>query len=116
MPKPEHHLYGIRAVSDLTGIPPHVLRQWEARYPQLKPKRDTRNNRTYTPADIEIIRRIKELTRHERLTTPGAKRRLSQELHGEGRPKTNAEILDLLDKIQDEVRAMLDILDPGPRG
>ena len=36
---------------------------------------------------------------------------LEEELKGEGRPKTNTEALDLIDKIDEEVRAMVDILD-----
>ncbi len=109
-------MYSIRKVSEMTGVPAHVLRQWEARFTQLKPKRDRANRRTYSESDVDTVRRIKELLRHERLTTRGAKRRLAQELHGEGRPKTEAELLDLVDKIQDEVRAMLDILDNGRLG
>jgi DNA-binding transcriptional MerR regulator len=107
----EDRRYRISEVSDLTEVPVHVLRQWEARFPQLKPKRDRSNRRYYMPDDIGIVRRIKELVRHEKLTTQGARLRLSQELYGEGRPKSNAEMRQLLGKIEDEARALLDMLD-----
>ncbi len=107
----EDRRYRISEVSDLTEVPVHVLRQWEARFPQLKPKRDRSNRRYYMPDDIGIVRRIKELVRHEKLTTQGARLRLSQELYGEGRPKSNAETRQLLGKIEDEARALLDMLD-----
>jgi DNA-binding transcriptional MerR regulator len=67
----EDRRYRISEVSDLTEVAVHVLRQWEARFPQLKPKRDRSNRRYYMPADIGIVRRIKELVRHEKLTTHG---------------------------------------------
>ncbi len=103
--------YAISEVSEQTGVAIHVLRQWEARFPQLKPKRDRANRRYYTEADIEIVRRIKQLLRHENLRTAGARKRLAQELIGEGRPKTNSEIVDLIDRIEAEARAILDLLD-----
>ena len=111
MPTLEDRRYRISEVSDLTDIPVHVLRQWEARFPQLKPKRDRSKRRYYMPEDIGIVRRIKELIRHEKLTTQGVRLRLSQELYGEGRPKSNAEMRHLVGKIENEARALLDLLD-----
>ena len=103
--------YRISEASDATGVAVHVLRQWEERFPQLKPARDHANRRYYTETDVEIVRRIKELVKHEKLTTKGARRKLSQEMFGVGRPKTKKEMLDLVDKMQDEIRTMLDMLD-----
>ncbi|HIJ64766.1 MAG TPA: MerR family transcriptional regulator [Candidatus Hydrogenedentes bacterium] len=107
----ENRRYGISEVCRLVDVPAHTLRQWESRFPQLKPKRDRANRRYYTPADINVIRRIKQLLRHEGMTTRGASRALSQELYGQGRPKTRQEAIDLLDEIEAEVRALLDLLD-----
>ncbi len=101
----------ISEVSELTHIAPHLLRQWEAKFPQLHPRRDRSGRRYYLKRDVEIIRRIHFLLRHEKMTIDGARLRLAQELHGEGRPKTNQEVIDLLDKINDEVRDMMDLLD-----
>jgi len=111
MAKPLDRRYRIGEVAEMTGVAPHLLRQWEAKFPQLKPKRDRAGRRYFTAADIDIVRRINYLLRHDKMTVKGARVRLAQELHGEGRPRTNQEAIDLLDKIQEEVRAMLDILD-----
>ncbi len=101
----------ISEVQDLLDVPAYVLRQWESRFPQLKPKRDRANRRYYTDKDIEIARRIKHLLWHEKMTTEGARIQLAQELSGMGRPKTNQQVIDLVDQIETEVRSMLDILD-----
>ena len=101
----------IGEVAEQTGIATHLLRQWEAKFPQLKPRRDRAGRRIYFARDIEIIKRINFLIRHEKMTIQGARIRLAQELHGEGRPKTNREVVDLLDRIETEVRAMIDLLD-----
>ncbi len=105
--------YRISEISEMVQIPLHVLRQWEERFPQLKPKSDRSNRLFYLKADIDVVQRIKQLIRHEKLTTKGAIRALSQEMYGEGRPKTNSEVLELLDKMETEIRGTLDLIDAG---
>lgn len=107
----EDRRYSISEVSKILEIPLHVLRQWESRFPQLKPGRDRAKRRYYLAKHIEVARRIKQLLWHEKMTTEGARLLLSQELHGAGRPKTTQEVVELLDKIQAEIRSMLDVLD-----
>lgn len=103
--------FGIADVSRITKVSPHLLRQWESRFTHLKPKRDGANRRSYTMDDVNIVRRIKELVRHEKLTSKGVQRRLTQELLGEGRPMTNQEVITIIDSLQAEVRGVLDLLD-----
>ncbi len=103
--------YGIAEVSQMTGVSLHILRQWEQRFPQLRPKRDRANRRYYTAEDVDIVWRIKELLRNEKMTTEGARKRLTQELKGEGRPKTRTQMLEYLDKIEAEIAALLKRLD-----
>lgn len=103
--------YTIREVSDLTDVPDYVLRQWERRFPELRPDRNRAKRRVYTQGDIAIIRRIKQLLRYEKLSTEGARIRLAQELKGEGRPKTRKEVIDLLDDMENQIRILLDSLD-----
>ncbi len=110
MPDLDDRRYGIAEVSELVGVPPHVLRHWESLFNPLNPRRDRANRRIYSVDNIEIARRIKQLLRDEKMTTKGAAKRLEEELRGEGRPKTNTEALDLIDKIDQEVRAIVDIL------
>ena len=102
----------ISEVSEMTGVAVHLLRQWEEKIPQLKPRRDRANRRYYLEKDVEIVRRIKHLVRHEKMGLDGVKIRIAQELHGEGRPRTRQEALDLVDRIETEARAMLKLLDP----
>ncbi len=96
---------------DALGVPDHVLRKWEKRFPQLRPKRDRRNGRVYSERDLAIARRIKELLRDEQMTGDGAVRALARELAGEAPPKTRGDAADLLDRIETEARTLLDLLD-----
>lgn len=107
---PERRM-SIGEVSQITGVPVYVLRQWEEKIPQLNPRRDRANRRYYVDKDVAIIRRIKHLVRHEKMGLDGVKIRIAQELHGEGRPRTRQEAIDLVDRIEAEVRAMQALLD-----
>lgn len=103
--------YRISEVSELVGVPAHVLRQWEERFPPLNPKRNRTGQRVYSSQDVAIAQRIRELLRDEKMTGDGAAKVLAQELRGEGRPRTKREALALLDAIESEIRGLLDRLD-----
>lgn len=97
--------------SELVGVAPHVLRQWEERFAQFRPKRDRAGRRVYSGQDIAVARRIKELLRDEKMTGEGAAKALAREVRGEAPPKTRHETLEVLDRIDTEIRAMLETLD-----
>ena len=107
----EDRYYAISEVSEITHVPIHVLRQWEDRFTQLKPKRSRTNRRQYTLRDIAIVQRIKQLHRQEKRGTTGVRRQLTMEMEGIGKPKTRQEARDLVDKIAAEARALLAVLD-----
>jgi len=64
-------------VSELTGLAPHVLRNWEKSYDQLKPKKNSAGNRAYKDKEVQLIFRIKELLEDKKFTSEGVKRVLS---------------------------------------
>ena len=61
-------------VSTLTNLLPHVLRNWEKTYRELKPKKNTAGNRTYTDKDVALIFKIKELVEDQKFTSDGVKK------------------------------------------
>ena len=66
-------------VSELTGLAPHVLRNWEKTYPQLKPKKNSAGNRAYKEEEVQLIFKIKELIENEKYTSEGVKKVLVKE-------------------------------------
>lgn len=54
--------YRIQKAADLAGVPAGLIRAWERRYGVLRPRRTGGGYRTYTEADIELLRRLKQLT------------------------------------------------------
>ena len=53
------------------GVPQHILRYWETRFPQLKPLQRAGNRRYYRPDDVALARRIHRLLNQEGYTIRG---------------------------------------------
>jgi len=68
----------IGEVSRIAGVPCHVLRYWERHFRTLKPARDARGNRLYTPRDVNEVLRIKELVYRRGFRIRGAQKYLRE--------------------------------------
>ncbi|RZL90581.1 MAG: MerR family transcriptional regulator [Variovorax sp.] len=69
--KAEGAFLTISELSGELGVPQHVLRYWETRFPQLRPLTRAGNRRYYRPADVALARRIHRLLSHEGYTVRG---------------------------------------------
>lgn len=69
----------IGEVADELGLPQHVLRFWETRFPQVQPLKRGGNRRYYRPADVDLLRTIHRMLHDEGYTIKGV-----QKLLGEG--------------------------------
>jgi DNA-binding transcriptional MerR regulator len=67
----------IGEVSDELGVPQHVLRYWETRFPQLRPITRAGNRRYYRPDDVALARRIHGLLNADGYTVKGVQKLLS---------------------------------------
>lgn len=54
--------YRIQVAAQMSGVSAVLIRAWERRYGILKPKRTSSGYRTYSDADIVVLKRLKELT------------------------------------------------------
>lgn len=75
--------YSIGEVSQITGVPRHVIRYWETEFPELKPMKNRAGNRVFTTKDIDIINHIKKMLKEEKYTIEGAKTHLKNILSKE---------------------------------
>ena len=62
-----------------TGLPQHVLRYWETRFPQLKPLTRAGNRRYYRVEDVALVRRIDAMLNRQGYTVRGVQQVLSGE-------------------------------------
>ena len=79
-------LLTIGELSEQLGVPQHILRYWETRFPQLKPMQRAGNRRYYRPADVELARRIHHLLGQEGYTVRGVQKLLRERSAAEVTP------------------------------
>ncbi|MBA3834443.1 MAG: MerR family transcriptional regulator, partial [Sphingomonas sp.] len=63
-----------RTIGELSaelGVAQHILRYWEAKFPQLRPLQRAGNRRYYRPADVALARRIHGLLSSQGYTVRG---------------------------------------------
>ncbi|MBE1530150.1 DNA-binding transcriptional MerR regulator [Sphingopyxis sp. OAS728] len=60
------------------GVPTHVLRYWETRFPQLKPLQRSGRRRYYRSEDVALAERIHHLLHVQGFTVEGARKALSE--------------------------------------
>ena len=63
-----------------TGLPQHILRYWETRFPQLRPMQRAGNRRYYRPEDAALVRRIDALLNRDGYTIRGVQQLLEREV------------------------------------
>jgi DNA-binding transcriptional MerR regulator len=69
-------LLTIGELSQELGVPQHILRYWETRFPQLRPMQRAGNRRYYRPADVDLARRIHRLLSQDGYTVRGVQKLL----------------------------------------
>ena len=97
---------GIGEVAKLLGVKPYIIRYWESELPLLAPRKSPSGRRQYTPHDVELLMRFKNLLYGRKFTVEGAKKQIWEELGGpvpDTRAKISeirAEMIDLLVRLQ----------------
>ncbi|HEX8580318.1 MAG TPA: MerR family transcriptional regulator [Allosphingosinicella sp.] len=80
MPEPTRKSeQAFRTIGELAaelGVPQHILRYWETRFPQLKPLQRAGNRRYYRPTDVSLVQRIHRLLSQDGYTIRGVQQLL----------------------------------------
>lgn len=63
-------------VCAIAGVPPYVLRSWEAEFPKLSGARNAKGTRVYGRSEVELVVQIKELVFGAGLTLGAARKKL----------------------------------------
>jgi DNA-binding transcriptional MerR regulator len=65
-------------VAEELDLPPHVLRFWEAKFPEIKPLKRGGGRRYYRPEDVDLFRRIRRHLYQEGYTIRGVQKLLRE--------------------------------------
>lgn len=98
----EKLFYSMGEVAEMFDVNASLLRHWETQFSVLRPKRNKKGNRLYTPADVENLKLIYHLVKERGMTLDGARKAL-KETRGTGSAPRDMELLERLQRI----RAML---------
>ena len=69
----------ISEVAEDLDLPQHVLRFWETRFPQVRPLKRAGGRRYYRPADVLLLRSIRQLLYDDGYTIKGVQRLLKEQ-------------------------------------
>lgn len=78
---PKKLYYGIGEVADAFNVNASLIRFWEKEFDILKPKKNAKGNRKFTPEDIKNLELIYHLVKERGFTLEGAKIHLKEQKH-----------------------------------
>ena len=104
MPKASDAFRTISEVAEDLDVPKHVLRFWEAKFPQIRPMKRGGGRRYYRPDDVELLRGIRVLLYSEGFTIRGVQKILRE--HGLEQVKASGSLGTL---------AVVSSVDPPPK-
>lgn len=87
-----------------------LIRYWGTQFPALKPHRNKKGNRLFTPADIEILKRIYHYVKECGMTLEGANRALRGDRSQAPEANADMELLDRLHNLRSMLVAVRDSL------
>lgn len=92
--------YSMGEVSEMFDVNPSLIRYWESKFEVLKPQKNKKGNRMFTPEDVENLKLIYHLVKERGMTLDGARRALRGVTPGVARD------MELLERLQ-SIRAQL---------
>ena len=97
---PEKRYYAIGEVAKAFGVNTSLIRFWEKEFDVLKPKKNAKGNRKFTPEDIKNLKFIYHLVKERGFTLEGAKTHLKEE---KKQALNNFEIINKLEDVKSQL-------------
>ncbi|MDX2445039.1 MAG: MerR family transcriptional regulator [Bacteroidales bacterium] len=105
--KIEKLYYSIGEVADMFNVNTSLIRYWEKEFDIIRPKKNNKGNRLFTPEDIDNFHIIYYLVKERGMTLKGAKKKMSENKED---TVQNFEVVKSLQNIKEmllEVKEML---------
>ncbi|MCF6294859.1 MAG: MerR family transcriptional regulator [Flavobacteriaceae bacterium] len=97
---PEKRYYAIGEVAKAFGVNTSLIRFWEKEFDAIKPKKNAKGNRKFTPEDIKNLKFIYHLVKERGFTLEGAKTHLKEE---KKKSLSSFEIISKLEGVKDQL-------------
>ncbi|MCW3805030.1 MerR family transcriptional regulator [Plebeiibacterium marinum] len=107
-PKIEKLYYTIGEVAEMFQVNTSLIRFWEKEFDIIKPHKNKKGNRLFTPADVENFHLIFHLVKEKGMTLKGAQKKL-EENHDD--TVNNFEVVSKLKSIREMLLEMKESLE-----
>tara|TARA_B100000902_G_C27172626_1_gene844629 strand:- start:556 stop:885 length:330 start_codon:yes stop_codon:yes gene_type:complete len=94
---PKKLYYSIGELAKAFNVKTSLIRFWDSEFDILKPKKNAKGNRRFTPEDVKTLKTIYSLVKEQGYTLDGAKSYIKSK---KGKPLTNFEIIAKLESIK----------------
>ena len=91
--------YSMGEVAEMFDVRPSLLRHWESQFAVLRPKRNKKGNRLFTPQDVENLKLIYHLVKERGMTLDGARKALRSR-RADKSVSRDAELMERLQRIR----------------
>ena len=95
----EKMFYTMGEVSEMFDVNQSLIRHWERQFSVLKPKRNKKGNRLFSPQDVEYLKLIYHLVKERGMTLDGARKALRRHRPDDGVPR-EVELMERLQRIR----------------
>ncbi len=92
--------YTIGEVAEMFNVRTSLIRYWEKEFSVLKPKKNKKGNRLFTPKDIDNLHLIYHLVKERGMTLKGAKMKLRENKED---TLNNFEVIKILKELRAEL-------------
>lgn len=106
----EKLFYTMGEVTEMLDVNASLIRYWGTQFPSIKPQRNRKGNRLFSPADVEQLKRIYHYVKERGMTLEGARKALKAERSTNAETNVNIELLDRLYSLQSMLIAVRDSL------
>lgn len=98
---PSKLFFTIGEVADMFEVNTSLIRFWEKEFAIIKPKKNAKGNRLFTPDDIKNFQIIHHLVKEQGLTLKGAQKKLADNKEG---TLKSVEIIKKLTRIKSKLQ------------
>lgn len=100
---PEKRYYSIGELAKAFGVNTSLLRFWEKEFDILKPKKNAKGNRLFTPQDVKNLELIYHLVKERGFTLDGARDFLKT------KPKESIDNFEIIRKLESIKQTLINI-------
>ena len=97
---PEKRYYSIGEIAKAFDVNASLIRFWDKEFEALKPKKNAKGNRRFTPGDVQNLELIFNLVKERGYTLEGAKTYLKEQ---DQKSLDNFEIITKLEHVKNEL-------------